>query len=396
MNKLSNYSIQKILFISFFFGFSCFSTRLNAQQGVKPPLVIRYNPNVINKNGVEESQVLAVWTAFLKEYQEPFADNPYWFSTVDVATPNYQLFELGYSTRDLDGKTATILGVYPTTDGYWAVKTAFNKFDNANNLVFSAIVTVYSKKVNGKYLLFSQLQRYLSRCNLKVIGNLTFYTEKGLTLKVSDANRLDSLNKELAKQFHLPEHACNVVAVNSVVELYSQVLGYDFAPMMYVAVQSGGLSDRVNKTLLSANGSPYYAHELVHFYTQELVGEGQTANSFFDEGIATFFGGSRERSLDWHCKKVKKYLLEHPEMTLDNLNEPYYGNTKTWDLPDGTYSTDIRYTVGGVLARLKYQKSGSEGLRALLLQSSGNIYTDIEQVFGVKKEKFRAFLLENL
>ncbi len=379
--------------LNFLFIFCCFANINCDAQAPKPPLVVRCNPNVINKNGAEETEVLAVWTDFLQHYQQPFANNPNWFSTVDVATPNYLLFEIGYSNKDLDGKTATILGIYPTDDGYWGIKTAISRNDADKNTVFSAIVTVYAKKIQGKYKLFSQLQRYLSFCELKVIGNLSFYTKKGQKFKENDAKRLDSLNKSLAKQFNLPEFSCNIVAVNNVVELYSEVLGYDYAPQMFVAVQKGGLADRVNNTLLSANGSPFYAHELVHFYTQQFAAEGKYVNSFFDEGAATFFGGSREQPLDWHIKKLKIYLAEHPEMDLEDLNNIGYKNTKTWDLPDATYSTDIRYTLGGALCRLQYKQKGVEGLRQLLNAPSNDIYTNIEAFFGVKKENFRAFFM---
>ncbi len=379
-------------FILLFILFSISNYSCTAQTA-KPPLVVRCNPNVLNKNGADESEVLAVWTDFLQHYQQPFANNPNWFSTVDVSTPNYQLFEIGYSSKDLEGKIATVLGIFPTDDGYWGIKTVISRGDTDKSPVFGAIVTVYAKKVQGKFKLFSQMQRYLSFCDLKVIGNLSFYTKKGQKFKENDAKRLDSLNKSLAKQFTLPEFSCNIVAVNNVVELYTEVLGYDHAPQMFVAVQKGGLADRVNNILLSANGSPFYAHELVHFYTQQLAAEGKYVNSFFDEGTATFFGGSREHTLDWHIKKLKTYLAEHPEMDLEDLNNTGYKNTKTWDLPDGTYSTDIRYTLGGALCRLQYKKKGIEGLRELLNAPSDDIYVNIEAFFGVKKADFRAFFM---
>ena len=385
------YNLNKLVF--FLASVLSVSTLTCTAQQAEPPLVIRFNKNVLNQEDETAKAVMTVWREFLTHYQEPFYDNPNWFASVDVPYPNYELFELGYSAEALQGKTATILGIYPVENEFWAIKTAFTKQKLDGYPIFNAITTVYLKKIQGKYYLFSQLQRYLSNCNTKTIGKLTFYVEKGAIFQEKQAKRLDSLNKKLAQEFQLPEYATKIVAVKSVATLYTDVLGYDFAPMMFPAVQTGGFADRVNNILLSANGSPFYAHELVHFYTAGLAGNKEQTNPFFDEGIATLFGGSREKPLDWHWEKLKKYLQQHPEMRLDDLDKPSYAQTKSWDLPDGTYSTDIRYTVAGVLSRTAYQKTGRKAFVTLLNSGDTNIYSTIQEIFGVEKAELRAFLL---
>lgn len=385
------YKLPKLVF--FLAGLLSLPTLNCMAQPAEQPLVIRFNKNVINQQDETAQAVMAVWRNFLTHYQEPFYDNPNWFASVDVPCPNYELFELGYNAEALQGKTATILGIYPVEDDFWAIKTAFTRQKEDGFPIFNAITTVYLKKIQGKYYLFSQLQRYLSNCNVKTIGKLSFYVEKCAIFQEKEAKRLDSLNKKLAQVFQLAEYETKIVAVKSVARLYTDVLGYDFAPMMFPAVQTGGLADRVNNILLSANGSPFYAHELVHFYTAGLAENSAQTNPFFDEGIATLFGGSREKPLDWHWQKLKKYLQEHPEMRLDDLGKSSYAQTKSWDLPDGTYSTDVRYTVAGVLSRKAYEKTGRKALIALLNSGDTDIYSTIEAVFGVKKADFRAFLL---
>jgi len=47
----------------------------------------------------------------------------------------------------------TVLGIFKVENGHYAIKTSLAHLDKNNTIVLEAILSVYAKKVNGKYVL---------------------------------------------------------------------------------------------------------------------------------------------------------------------------------------------------------------------------------------------------
>ncbi len=92
---------------------------------------------------------------------------------------------------------------------------------------------------------------------------------------------------------------------------------------------------------------------------------------WFDEGVATYFGMSRGKDLDWHLKKVNAYLLLHPALDLNNLTK----------LQNMDATTGFKYALGGFLIQYAYEKGGYPLIKILL--NAGN--TDAEFYNALKR-----------
>ena len=133
--------------------------------------------------------------------------------------------------------------------------------------------------------------------------------------------------------------------------------------------------------LISANNSPYYPHELVHLYTADL-----NPHNWFDEGCATYLGGSVEFPLEHHLRKVAAQMdsLDFSELPKDQK------------LDD---DTSLKYSLGGLFCKLAiYEYGGKESLFTLL--NSGKTEEDfhaaIKNVFEIEKEEYDTFVREKL
>ena len=94
-----------------------------------------------------------------------------------------------------------------------------------------------------------------------------------------------------------------------------------------------GKADPKNRIVYASGLGEYYPHELIHFLLNPYF---PNCHLWINEGVATYFGMSRGKKLDWHLKKLKKQLSEHPEINLNNMLE-----LKTLD-----QYTDYRYVIG--------------------------------------------------
>jgi hypothetical protein len=87
----------------------------------------------------------------------------------------------------------------------------------------------------------------------------------------------------------------------------------------------------------------YYIHEVF-----QLQIDKHYPNKHFwaSEGLATFFGGSRGKSLKWHLKRTNDSLRKHPEIDLNNL----------LSLVNLDEYTSYHYALGGLIAKRIYEK----------------------------------------
>ena len=155
-------------------------------------------------------------------------------------------------------------------------------------------------------------------------------------------------------------------------------------------VQSGGMADNNNKVIYAGNNSAYYPHELVHFYNFQKAG--RHPHFWVDEGIATLFGGSTGYELDWHIEKLRIFMKEHPEFTWNQLDELAY------DIPNGEFTTDFRYVIGGMMMKLIYEAEGMNGLfDAIQTERNDEAYYELlENKLGVQQSAFVDFVKSQL
>jgi hypothetical protein len=216
------------------------------------------------------------------------------------------------------------------------------------------------------------------------IGKILFIKERGIKSNQKQIDSLQKFNISLAKFLRTDTLnfvyvvAKNFAGIQKMRESQYSLLD-DYADILQ------GEAEPWNKILYVGNGSFYYPHELVHLYTYHLFP--LTKNSIFDEGLATYLGGSQSRSLSWHLKELKKYV------STDKLNLGEFDDLMF------TYSiTNIDYAVGGLICKLTYERKGFEGLKILFEagETNENAYTAIEKVLGVKKADLNAFLRKEL
>lgn len=166
----------------------------------------------------------------------------------------------------------------------------------------------------------------------------------------------------------------------------SYLMGMDFTKYSFKPVQTGGMAETTNNTILVGNNSSYYPHELVHLYNYNRFG--YNAHSWFDEGIAAYYGGSSGYTLEWHLAKLKSFLAEEPDYDLSDLEGLQI------DIPNGEYMTDFRYAIGGLVCKLILEKHGQEGLWEALQsgRSEEDYFAFVESKLRVEQTDFGDFI----
>ena len=129
----------------------------------------------------------------------------------------------------------------------------------------------------------------------------------------------------------------------------------------------------------------YYPHEVFHVLIDRHFPD---KHFWVSEGLATFLGGSRGKSLDWHLKRSHEYLKKHPEIDLNNL-------LQLTNLDD---QTAYHYAIGGLIAKKMYEKGGWDLIRAFMSsgKSDDAYYQAIEQHLHIRRQDLNKYIRAEL
>lgn len=389
-------SITTLVFLLYFTTYSSCQTKVSSI--VDTTIRIKVNYTVINQDSVKEKQIIKHWEDYLNSGEKSYYNSnslSFWITSLDFPTPNHFISNIGKDRneiKNINKSLVSVIALYPIRKDTYALKTMFCYYkDSSKTLMLDNIITVYAIYENNTIKFLSSPQWYSQTWNSEKQGNIRFYYPKGHSFDKIKAIKLDSFNNKISELFSITPINLKYFVCQSNENIY-EILGYQFTPNQHVPNQIGAICSSPNLAVFAGNGSEFYPHEVVHLYTAQLWGKsGFYYHSWFDEGIATLFGGSRGYSLEWHLKKLKMHLEQNPKETLTDIS-------KLSTVPNGEFITEYNYAIGGLICKLIYENKGMEGLFDLLKSGSSDddFYKAIEKHFGVKKVDFGTFIRNEL
>lgn len=290
--------------------------------------------------------------------------------------------------------TVSLLGIIDLQDKN-TFKITLGFFYNAdsvsNGLLF--VLNIVAKIDSNKKVRFSNFtNEIIKHWYTTKIGNITFYKEDKRLFNAHDARKMNQANDSLSKFFKRPT-VKNIVYISCIdpFQLF-KVKGYYFILNSYYAksgaiVNYGYKGSKFERIIYSANNKEIYTHELVHFYTKQLVIDEKQTSRFADEGIATFLTGTSNISLQKHLSDLSNYIKKvKPDykIIIANNSEKSVNNVE-----------DI-YLIGGLVAKMIYDKKGLNGLIDMLNVSIDDLPNKIGKILEVPAEDLSNILMAEL
>ncbi len=351
----------------------------------KTPVKLIIDKNVLNAHDSNEKEIIEVWTNYLNagEFKNP---NTIYWDQSQYLYPDYFLWPM--NLKQLVNKTPkvqfTLIGIYPVENNHYALKTSISSINKNNEIVLEGILSVYAKKINGKYLLINSSQYHKSIWKKVKVGSINYYVHPTHTFNPTEADKMNTFNLKMAKLFNIPPLSFDYFVSNYSREIV-QLWGYDYMPKIYIPGQTGGVADINNSIVYAGNNSEYYPHELVHLYTIKMYPDGY--HFWLNEGFATYIGGSGGKDLDWHIEKLRAYVKENPDFKISFKTLKGY-------IPNGLHSTEFRYVIGGLICKKVYESKGMKAVFKGLetVRTDANLYRFIEENLGVKKDDFSNYV----
>lgn len=264
------------------------------------------------------------------------------------------------------GFPATIIGVTPAPDAWdnsaYVVKVLYARADTTRHAVVPlALQRLYAVREPGgqfPFRLSGALPRLTRTWERRARGRMTFWYAPGQhpdNVKIVRAVRfVDSV----AMLFGVtpPTHMDVYIAAST--DEVQRAIGMDFFPEASGPGEGHGGLTLPHGIVLVGNPKigEAYLHEFVHVVLAPMV---PGASALFNEGVATWLGGSQGRTPRQMYALLRQYQSAHPTVTLANLlrDDSMVGNARTW--------TDVMYATDALVVDAVYRRAGIPGLRAL-------------------------------
>ena len=247
------------------------------------------------------------------------------------------------------------------------------------------LFNVFAGMDQGKLKLFNALaintQHYLSNTT---VGFIRFHYPKYHKFDYELAQKQTDFLVAFSREFGVEPDTVDYYFADTKEEV-ERMKGFDF-----VAGGSGqeiptGIADAINRIVYCSGAAEYYPHEIIHVL---LYGKYNNCHGWINEGMATYFGMSRGKPLDWHLEKTAKYLSEHQEIDLTNMLE----------LITLDEYTGYRYALGGLVVQQAFEKGGYDLVKTLLNagKTSAEFYEALEKHLGWKKDQLNTVIRDLL
>lgn len=336
-----------------------------------------------NDSDPETNKVAELWKNYLNSKPDSLYDNPYWlkeekqnYKSFDIASKTFfnpSIYSLGYKPL--------ILSVKKIED-FYEIKTAYYTYGvNSKRAGILATVNVLAKKEGNEYKLFNALSVNRKSLTKKTYGSITYYYASDYRFDEAKALKMKKFIDDFTKTYGFKQIPVDYYIGRDFDEAM-RFVGYDNFLSMGGPFTPRGFSDCDNHIILSGGQGEYYPHEIVHQYINPHFIN--SAHHVFIEGFASICGGTIGKPVQWHIKRLDKYLDEHPELNLNDLLEFYEMDT----------STNPQYVYGAVFCRMALEKGGFEEVKKLFNygKEDRDFYNALEKEFGIKKEELGKFI----
>lgn len=337
------------------------------------------------------SEPLNLWLNFLNTKDDSLGAK-YWNSkeVEKYGQTSYFLIEkelqfgLDNYLKLLNYTTIKVLSI-KRIDEYFKITSMmeFKPKEKTSNVQY--IFHVYAGVENGELKLFNPLEINTKLSfNSTTIGYVKYHYPKNHNFNYELAKKQSDYLVDLSKNFKVNIDTVDYYFANTN-DVLLKVRGFDFLIANSGDEIPSGKADPKNRIVYASGTGEYYPHELIHFLLNPHF---PNCHLWINEGVATYFGMSRGKSLDWHLKKLNKHLLEHPEINLNNMLE-----LRTID-----QYTDYRYVLGGYVVKLAFEK-GKYNLVMKMMNAGkkdDDFYNAIENYLDIPKQKLNKVIRKQL
>lgn len=345
----------------------------------------------IDTNVYKVGQPLQLWLNFLSAGEDSLGSQ-YWNSK-EVAKYGYHSYfliekELNFGLQNYLGLMKhvrmKVLSLRDAGDFYKITSMMeFPPQDSISQVQY--VFHVYAGKEDGRWKLYNPLEINTRRqLNSSSLGYIRFHYPKYHEFDRQLAQKQVDALEDVARHFQVPMDTIDYYFAPTLEEI-QRIKGFDFVIGDNGLQIPTGKADPANRIVYASRTGEYYPHEFIHILLNPSYPD---SHNWIKEGVATYFGMSRGKPLEWHLQRLNRFLQQHPEVDLNNMLE-----LLTMD-----QHTDYRYVLGGWVVKKAFEKGGYDVVKKLMQsgKSDADFYAALEDYLELEKQDLNGAIRQDL
>ena len=335
-----------------------------------------------NRIDTVNDKSVKLWTNYLQSRPDSIYENPFW---LDIDRNDRFSFDpariwIFQNQEMLKTYKPMILSSEEVSPGLTMIKTLFiNSSDTSKKVSPLALYRVYVQLKDSGYVLKSALQVETKSWESRKMNGLTFILSPLHKYTSSLARKSARFCDSLTALFDLPDiEGAKIYVLTSKDELAS-ILGFD-----YFIAPPFGLTYAEKDIVLTALNSEWHPHELAHLIFRSY----SKTHRFFQEGVATWCGGSLGQSLlDLTMLLKKENEKRGQPLSFKKVLQAEQNESLAY------------YTYGALIFKEVFEQRGGRGVKNVLIEGENNnksIEEIIANALGISVSDIDDFLQKSL
>lgn len=251
-------------------------------------------------------------------------------------------------------------------DEYFRLKTMVLMSDSISKGV-AADFTLFATIKDNEVKFCSYFQKQLQTLITYSTAHIDYYYPSNFTFDTNDAIKAENMLRELLQDFNIDKGRKITYIVSTDIESANRLIGFDYSIHSSTS-KNAGYFIKSSDMLFSCQVA--HLHELVHVVVESKY---PNVSRLFDEGIATYFGGSNGHEYKFHLKQLQEIINNQANINFSKFDE--------WDkIIDNM--TNPFYTIGAIFIDYAYKLGGQEKVESLL-KSEDDINSTLEKELGI-------------
>lgn len=294
-------------------------------SGYRSGAQVTLNPAVDTAHNKTNAEVIRNLTGYLDARLHKKDGKAFWVRAETDTLKTYDFYE-AHSSYEISFDNIIVLGITQPESDLYKVKVLFGYTGTDKVKTIWSVDDFFLVKQNNTYKLCNALFQNMRMEHYKTVSSprITYHFPAAYAYQQAKVDSANHFLNALEQFFNKPiTGKIEYVTAPTCENLYA-VLGSSFqAGTMSSTTTFCGYFDMYNKMIITSGGE-YYKHELLR--TLNLIYP--DAPDLLKSGITCLWGGTANKPVIYHIKKLYPYLLSHPEV-FNKLDDFYYFDDET-------------------------------------------------------------------
>jgi len=328
-------------------------------------------------------QVRDLWQAYVTNCQKGFDKSSfnYWnkYETdqgfTDIVKAAISL--PSYLYGDLE-----VFDIKKADNDYYRIRNIWSMGDTISKS-YLAIFNVFAKKTNSVYRLYNNFYIVKPKLQHYQVDNFYYYYPSTYSFNNQKANQMAEFYSKISSMYGNTDKRKVIYIIGNSLDEANNIIGFDYT-IMSSSFPDAAYTIKGQNIILATREDKM--HEIIHSIFMPMFPEG---NSLFQEGIATYYGGSAGQNYSLLVDQLREMIINNPDIDLSKFDDL----DKVLD-----NGTNYFYTIGAIFIDYALKNGGTKKVKALFQypianpNPSDNAISAIKKELGIEKNQIDSFL----